>query len=58
MITQQETADYINANINSTLTANERDLLKAKITPAQAIVLIKLLGDVSILVHIRDKAGN
>lgn len=58
MITRQETADYINANINRVLTANERDLLKARITPAQATALIKLLGDVSVLVHIRDKADN
>ena len=58
MITQQQTADYINANINDLLTANEIDSLRSKITPALAAILIKLLGDVSILTFIRDNGPN
>jgi hypothetical protein len=54
MITQQQTADYINANINDVLTADEIDSLRSKITPALAAILIKLLGDVSLLIEIRD----
>jgi len=54
MITQQETADYINANIDDVLTTYEIAVLRAKITPALATILIKLLGDVSFLIEIRD----
>ena len=54
MITKQATADYINANIATALTAEEIDTVKEQITPALASVLIKLLGDVSMLVEIRD----
>ena len=54
MITQQEVADYINANIGDALTSEELNTLRAKITPALATVLIKLLGDVSFLIEIRD----
>ena len=54
MITQQQTADYINANINDVLTADEIDSLRSKITPELAAILIKLLGDVSLLIEIRD----
>jgi hypothetical protein len=53
-MTKQEVADYINANIESDLTPQEITLLQEKISPALATVLIKLLGDVSILVNIRD----
>lgn len=54
MITQQETADYINSNIDSILTENEFTLLRSKINKELAVVLIKLLGNVSVLTHIRD----
>ena len=54
MITQQQTADYINSNINDVLTADEIYSLRSKITPALAAILIKLLGDVSLLIEIRD----
>ena len=54
MITQQETADYINTNINDVLDTAETAVLSSKITPALATVLIKLLGDVSFLIEIRD----
>jgi AraC-like DNA-binding protein len=56
MVTQQEVADYINANITDALSAAEIAALRAKITPALATVLIKLLGDVSFLIEIRDGA--
>ena len=54
MITQQETADYINANINTALTAEEINTIKSRINKDIATALIKLLGDVSVLVEIRD----
>ena len=54
MITQQETADYINANIATTLTAEEIATVKSSINKDLAGVLIKLLGDVTMLVEIRD----
>jgi len=54
MITQQETADYINSNIDSILTEKEFTLLRSKINKELAVVLIKLLGNVSVLTHIRD----
>lgn len=54
MINQQEVADYINANINDVLTTDEIFMLRSKITPALAAILVKLLGDVSLLVEIRD----
>lgn len=54
MITQQETADYINANISTALTAEEINTVKSRINRDLAVALIKLLGDVSLLVEIRD----
>lgn len=54
MITQQEVADYINANITDVLSFDEIETLRTKVTPALATVLIKLLGDVSFLIEIRD----
>ena len=56
MITQQQVRDYINANITDALSADDIAVLKSKITPALAIVLIKLLGDISLLIEIRDGA--
>ena len=52
--TKQQVADYINANYQTVLT--EEDLVKVDqaLTPELAAVLIKLLGDVSFLVHVRD----
>jgi len=59
MITRQECADYINANIDTVLTAEEIKILEDSIKnhPAKDILnntLIALLGDVSILTGIRD----
>ena len=54
MATKQQVADYINANYQTVLT--EEDLVKIDqaLTPELAAILIKLLGDVSFLVHVRD----
>jgi hypothetical protein len=54
MIEKQAVADYINANIDDALTVEDKAVLSAKITPALATILIKLLGDVSFLINIRD----
>lgn len=57
-ITKQQVADYINANYQTALT--EEDLVKIDqaLTPELAAILIKLLGDVSFLVHVRDNESN
>lgn len=54
MITKQDTADYINANIATALTAEEIQMIRSTVTPKLATILIKLLGDVSLLIEIRD----
>jgi hypothetical protein len=56
--TKQQVADYINANYQTVLT--EEDLVKIDqaLTPELAAILIKLLGDVSFLVHVRDNESN
>jgi hypothetical protein len=58
MATKQQVADYINANYQTVLT--EEDLVKVDqaLTPELAAILIKLLGDVSFLVHVRDNESN
>jgi hypothetical protein len=57
-ITKQQVADYINANYQIAL--SEQDLVKIDqaLTPELAAILIKLLGDVSFLVHVRDNESN
>jgi len=57
-ITKQQVADYINANYKISLT--EEDLIKIDqaLTPELAAIMIKLLGDVSFLVHVRDNESN
>lgn len=54
MITKQQTADYINLNIDEMLNENEKQKLRSAITPEIATILIKLLGDVAFLTEIRD----
>ena len=59
MITKGEVADYINANIETVLTADEIKTLEDSIKnhgarPLLVSTLIDLLGDVSILTAIRD----
>ncbi len=58
MATKTEVADYINANVASTLTEEEIAKVDEKMNPEVATILIKLLGDVSFLVHVRDNGGN
>jgi|TARA_B100001971_G_scaffold24876_1_gene19382 hypothetical protein len=58
MATKQEVADYINANVDSLLTAEEIAKVDEKMNPEVAEILIKLLGDVSFLVHVRDNGSN
>ena len=59
MISKGEVADYINANIETVLTADEIKTLEDSIKnhgakPLLVTTLIDLLGDVSILTAIRD----
>jgi hypothetical protein len=58
MATKQEVADYINANVASTLTEEEIAKVDEKMNPEVAGILIKLVGDVTFLVHIRDNGSN
>jgi hypothetical protein len=57
-ITKQQVADYINANYQTALTANDLMKIDQALTPELAAILIKLLGDVSFLVHVRDNESN
>lgn len=54
MITKQQTADYINLNIDEALSDSEKETLRLSITPEIATILIKVLGDVAFLTEIRD----
>jgi len=58
MATKTEVADYINANVASTLTEEEIAKVDEKMNPEVATILIKLLGDVTFLIHVRDNGGN
>ncbi len=55
MATKQEVADYINSvNTTDIWTSQERAYVQGKLDPFFAEALIKLVGDVSWLVEIRD----
>ena len=59
MISKEEVADYINANIDTLLTAEEIKTLEDSIKnfghePMLVRTLIDVVGDVSILTAIRD----
>ena len=56
-ITKQQVADYINANYQTALTEDDLVKIDQALTPELAAVLIKLLGDVSFLVHVRDNGS-
>ena len=58
MATKQEVADYINANYQSVWTAEEIAKIDQILSPETATILIKLVGDVSLLVHVRDNGPN
>lgn len=57
-ITKQQVADYINANYQTTLTPADMMKVDQALTPELAEILIKLVGDVGFLVHVRDNASN
>ena len=59
MITKQECADYINANMSVALTPEEKDTLRNSIVNNKfplllTEILIEVFGDVTMLVEIRD----
>ena len=59
MATKQEVADYINSvDVNQVLTDSENAHLQERIDPLLAHALIKIVGDVSWLVEIRDHDSN
>jgi hypothetical protein len=58
MATKQEVADYINANYESAWTDAEEAKIDQMLTPELAAILIKLVGDVSFLVDVRDNTSN
>ena len=57
-ITKQQVADYINANYRTALTEDDLVKIDQALTPELAAILIKLLGDVSFLAHVRDNESN
>jgi hypothetical protein len=61
MTTKQEVADYINATKirgeSKIWTDQELAYLQGKLDPYFASILIKLVGDVSWLVEVRDNAA-
>jgi len=57
-ITKQQVADYINANYQTALTEDDLVKIDQALTPELAAILIKLLGDISFLVHVRDNESN
>ena len=59
MATKQEVADYINnIDLNTTLNDTERAHIQERIDPYLAQTLIKIVGDVSWLVEIRENLSN
>jgi len=58
MATKQEVADYLNANYQTAWTAEELAKVDAALDPELATIMIKLVGDVSFLIHVRDNGSN
>ena len=58
MATKQEVADYINANISGAWSDEEEAKIDAMLNPELATILIKLVGDVSFLIEVRDNGPN
>tara|TARA_B100000427_G_scaffold79310_1_gene64684 strand:- start:494 stop:673 length:180 start_codon:yes stop_codon:yes gene_type:complete len=58
MTTKQEVADYINDNYSKVWTAEEEAKIDQMLNPENAEILIKLVGDVSFLVEVRDNKSN
>ena len=58
MATKQEVADFINATDTNTIwTAQEAAYVQGKLDPFFAQCLIKLVGDVSWLIEVRDNSA-
>lgn len=58
MATKQEVADYINDNWDGAWTEEEKTKMYSMLDPELARIWIKLIGDVSFLVEVRDNASN
>ena len=58
MATKQEVADDINDNYSKVWTAEEEAKIDQMLNPENAEILIKLVGDVSFLVEVRDNKSN
>ena len=58
LVTKDQVTDYINANYEATWTAEEEAKVDAMLNPEVAEILIKLVGDVSFLVEVRDNKSN
>ena len=58
MATKQEVEDYINANWEKEWKKEEEAKIDAMLTPELAKILIKVVGDVSFLVEVRDNKSN
>ena len=59
MATKQDVADYINnIDLNTALNDTERAHIQERIDPYLAQTLIKIVGDVSWLVEIRENLSN
>ena len=58
MATKEEVADYINDNFETVWTAEEQTKIDQMLTPELATILIKLVGDVSFLIEVRDNGSN
>jgi hypothetical protein len=55
MATKEEVADFINNfNMETLLSSDENAYVQERVDPKLATILIKLVGDVSWLVDIRD----
>jgi|TARA_R110002072_G_C7608292_1_gene504788 hypothetical protein len=54
MTTKQDVADYINSHLEDALDDTEIAHLQEKVDPYLAQALIKVVGDVSRLIEIRD----
>lgn len=57
-INKQQVADFINSTYQASLTTSDLVKIDQALTPELAAILIKLLGDVSFLVHVRDNESN
>ena len=55
MATKEEVADYINKfDVKKDLSLDENAYIQERVDPKLATILIKIVGDVSWLVEIRD----